>query len=566
MPGALLGIVDGITDAGAALFVDGRLVAAVNEERLTRVKMQGGFPARSIAEVLALGGVAPGDVGEVVVGGVNTPSLATRVSRRLQRRLAPTAGILFDDPGSPLQRLADLVRYRLRLTTNRPDRPLGRLEGRLARARLRRELRAVPAPVRLVDHHLAHAAAAFYASPFERALVVTADSLGDGCSLTVSRGAGASLRRTWSAGPFVSFGTFFALVTKYLGFRPYRHEGKVVALAAQGDAAAVPVPFPLRFDGDALRYDGAWGLAAWRWLARLDGCRREDVAAWVQRGTEDGIAALVGRHCEGAGTDLCVAGGLFANVRLNLRLLETPGVGRLFVYPHMGDGGLAVGAALARLRPEAWTLPPLFLGTDCPEAACARALRGRPHERPEDPAAALADVLARGGVVARCAGRMEYGPRALGNRSVFAEARDPGIRAELNRRLDRTEFMPFAPMTLREGASARLAGLDRAPESGRHMTCAFRAREALSREAPGAVHVDGTARCQVVTPEEHPEVDALLRAYAARTGRATLINTSFNRHEEPLVRAPEDALKTFDETDLDALLLGPFLVRRETSA
>jgi carbamoyltransferase len=560
--GPLLGIVDGISDAGAALFVDGRLVAAVNEERLTREKLEGGFPARSIEEVLRLGGCAAGDVVTVAVGGILTPSAATRLFRGLQRRLAPTAGIVFVPPAPPLVRLADLARYRLKLTTNRPGSPLGKAESLLARRALRRDLgRAFArAELALVDHHEAHARTAFHASPFGRALVVTADSLGDGCSLTVSRGEGGRLERLHAEGPFVSFGTFYALVTRWLGFLPYRHEGKVAALAAAGDAARVGVPFPLRLERGRLVYDGAWGLRAWRWLARLEGCAREDVAAWLQRGTERGLVDVVSRFVAATGTrDLCLAGGLFANVALNRVLLEEAGVDRLFVYPHMGDGGLAVGAGLAVLRPEGWALPPLFLGPAVDDARCRAALAGVPCERPEDPEAEVARLLARGLVVGRCVGRMEYGPRALGHRSVLAEARDPRVRDVLNRRLGRTEFMPFAPVTLERGAAERLDGLARARDCARHMTLAFRALPALVAEAPGAIHLDGTARCQVATPAEHPGLHRILEEYARRTGRATLVNTSFNRHEEPIVCTAEEAVATFRRGGLDALQLGPYL-------
>jgi len=560
--GPLLGIVDGITDAGAALFVDDRLVAAVNEERLTRRKLKGGFPARSIEAVLRLGGVAARDVGTVAVAGIATPSVATRLFRGLQERLAPTAGVVFAPPAPPLIRLADFARYRLKLTTNRPRSLLGRAEKALAGRVLRRELGRPFARARLafVDHHEAHASTAFFASPFERALVVTADSLGDGSSLTVSRGEGTRLERLFAASPFVSFGTFYAIVTRWLGFEPYRHEGKVTALAASGDARRVPVPFPFRFDGHTLSYDGKWGLEAWRWLGRLDGCAREDVAAWLQAAVEEGILSIVRRHVALAGIrDLCLAGGLFANVRLNLRLLEDAGIERLFVFPHMGDGGLAVGAVLAHLRPPGWALPPIFLGPDAPKALCRAALDGLAFTEPGDPETEVAALLAQGKVVGRCVGRMEFGPRALGNRSVLAEARDPHVKDILNRRLGRSEFMPFAPVTLAEGAAERIEDLARARDCARHMTLAFRTKAPLVAEAPGAVHTDGTARCQVATREEHAGLHRILEAYARRTGLRTLVNTSFNRHEEPIVCTPSEAVDTFRRGGLDALQLGPFL-------
>lgn len=566
--GAVLGLVDGISDAGAALFVDGELVAAVNEERLTRVKLQGGFPSRSVEEVLRIGGVTPRDVRLVAVGGMATPSVVTRVFRGLQRRLHSCAGIAYDRPGSPLLKLADLARYRLRITTNRPDSPLGLVETNVARALLRRSLGGgfAGAPVAFAEHHEAHAATAFFGSGFDRALVLTADSLGDGCSLTVSRCAGRRMERLFAATPFVSFGTFFALVTRWLGFRPSRHEGKVAALAASGDADAVPVRFPLRYEAGRITYEGEWGLRAFRWLDRLSGCTREDVAAWLQRGLTEGITGIARDWLRRTGLGrLAVAGGIFANVALNLSLLELPEVERLYVYPHMGDGGLAVGSALAVLRPEGFRMPRLYLGPEFATGETEAALAGVPHSCPERPAEEVARLLAMGRVVARLSGRMEYGPRALGHRSVLAPA-DAGITDELNRRLNRTEFMPFAPAVLSDGGHQRLADLGRAPDCARHMTAAFRAKPALIREAPGAVHVDGTARAQVVRRSDEPELHAILAAYARRTGRRAVINTSFNRHEEPIVCRPDEAVRTFREGGIDALLLGPFLAVRPEAA
>jgi carbamoyltransferase len=294
-------------------------------------------------------------------------------------------------------------------------------------------------------------------------------------------------------------------------------------------------------------------------------CAAEDVAAWLQRGTEDGIGAIAAHFAAATGLrDLCVAGGVFANVRLNLHLLEqTPGVERLYVFPHMGDGGLAVGGVLAHLAPDGFRMPALFLGPDCGERSCEQALQaaGLRFQRPPCPEEVLAELLAGGKVVARCAGRMEYGPRALGNRSVLSEAVDRDVRTALNHRLGRTEFMPFAPVTLGGRAEERYLGIERSRDSARHMTAAFRARPRLLEEAPGAVHVDGTARCQVTSPTETPELHRLLAEYERRTGRATLINTSFNRHESPIVCTADDAVRTFRQGGIDALQLGPFVVR-----
>ena len=265
--------------------------------------------------------------------------------------------------------------------------------------------------------------------------------------------------------------------------------------------------------------------------------------------------------------DVVLAGGVGANVKLNQRIAELGGAGRVFVHPAMGDGGTGVGATLAVLlaRGEAasreWET--CFLGRDYAEDELAAALRqaGLDAARPADWPAEVAALLAGGKVVARFGGAMEYGPRALGNRSVLCAATDPAVNDRLNERLGRTEFMPFAPATLAEHAAERYRLVDRLELTARFMTVTVPCTDLFRRESPAAVHVDGTARPQLVRREDNPGLHAILEAYRLRTGIPTLINTPFNMHEEPIVCTPEDAIRAFREGRLDALSMGPFLVR-----
>lgn len=563
----MLGVVDGLHDAGAALVRDGRLVAAANEERFTRVKLQGGMPSRSIAAVLACAGVAPGDVEVVAVGGVATPTVATRLFRPAQGWFAPSLGICFHRPWHPVDRLGDLVRYRLALSRARPGAGAGRLEAALAPVALSRGLpRGLrEAPLRLVDHHLAHAESAYRTSGEGRWLVVTADAHGDGRSLTVWVGDEDGLRLVRDYGVDASLGAFYSMVTRRLGFRPGRDEGKVLGLAARGDPARVPLAFPFAWEGETLRYAGAWGLASRRTLDALAGASRDDVAAWVQRGTQEVLVAGIARWREATGCrHVALAGGVFANVAVNGAVGALDGVDAVHVFPHMGDGGLAAGAALhvADARPA--PLPHVYLGPAPTDEACREAARGAGYvvEEPADPDAALAEALAAGLPVVRVCGPMEFGPRALGHRSVLAPAHGEAAASGLNAALRRDDFMPFAPILREEEAGRAFPGL--APLAGavRFMTVAWPATAAFRAACPAAVHVDGTARPQVVARDASPALHRLLTAYVEATGRPALVNTSFNLHHEPIVSSARDAVRSFRRSGLPAMRLGPLVLRR----
>lgn len=567
MPRVILGVVDGLHDAGAALVVEGRLVAAANEERFTRRKLEGGMPSRSIDAVLATAGFAAGDVGAIAFGGVATPTVGTRLFRGAQEVFAPSLGICFDRPWHPVDRLGDLLRYRLPLSRARAASPMGRAEGALAAPVVRRGLpRGLRGhPIAFVDHHLAHAESAWRTAGEGRWLVVTCDAHGDGRSLTVSVGEDGVLRPLRAFGVETSLGALYSLVTRRLGFVPGRDEGKVLGLAAHGDASRIPAPFPFRWEGEELVYDGQWGLRARATLAALDGRSREDASAWVQRGTERILAAGVARWLrEARATRLALAGGVFANVRINALLAGIDGVEQLHVFPHMGDGGLAAGAALHAAGARPVPLASVYLGPAPTDAECEAAARDRGFavSRPADPDAVLADRLAAGRPVVRCVGAMEFGPRALGHRSILAPADRAEVSAELNRALVRDDFMPFAPIVRAEEAGRAFAGLAPMAGAARFMTVALEASASFRAACPAAVHVDGTARPQVVHEVEEPALHRLLSLYHARTALPALVNTSFNMHQEPIVCSARDAVRSFRASGLPTMRLGPLILER----
>ena len=552
----VLGVSPLDADATASLYRDGRW-SAIAEERLSRRKLHDGFPHLALGELLRGAGAVPADVDLVAYPFLSWRREAAHMAGGFLRDL-PAA--LREPPRPAARHLRSYARWCLRSMRDH--------------RRYHRELETalrqwgVVAPLVRVEHHLAHAASAYLTSGFGDALALTLDWYGSGLSGSVSRCGPDGIERLAGFRYPHSAGLFYAQVTSALGFRAARHEGKITGLAAYGDPAVLGADVLARFEagGGGFRYRSAMdGSFARRLAARYP---REHVAAAYQHALETVACGVASHWLRATGLrDVVLAGGVAANVKLNQRIAELGGAGRVFVHPAMGDGGTGVGATLAVLlaRGEAasreWET--CFLGRDYAEDEMAAALRqaGLEAARPADWPAEVAALLAGGKVVARFGGAMEYGPRALGNRSVLCAATDPAVNDRLNERLGRTEFMPFAPATLGEHAAERYRLVDRLELTARFMTVTVPCTGLFRRESPAAVHVDGTARPQLVRREDNPDLHAILEAYRLRTGIPTLINTSFNMHEEPIVCTPEDAIRAFRQGRLDALSMGPFLVR-----
>jgi carbamoyltransferase len=569
----ILGITDGVS-CGAALVKDGRLLAAVNEEALCRLKMAEGFPRGSIAEVMRIAGVASNDIDLVCAAAVNAywtddirafggwlegDEKAIRNSvQAVAGRLAP---LIDSVPG-----LEDLY-YKSRA-------PIFAQRRRAIRRILAGEF-GIGAPVEFMQHHLAHATSAYFTSGFDDALVVTMDGGGDGDSAHVYVVRDGHFEQLGRTSAFNSLGNYYAYVTRICGFKAQKHEGKITGLAAYGEPRFLDLldSFITLQDG-ALKNAGhvVFHGAVRALRERLPaGWSREDLAASIQRHSERLATGYVARHLRpDRPRNLALAGGLFANVRINQKVKELPGVDRVFVHPGMTDTGLAVGAALApcmrgRASSMPWArepLPSVYLGAQFSAAEIARELDAQDlkYSRPDDMATAIAHLLADGYVVARFDGRMEYGPRALGNRSILYQPSDRTVNDWLNSALRRTEFMPFAPATLDEYAEDFYDDVEGGRETARFMTITFECNESMRRTCAGTVHVDGTARPQLVRRADNPGFHSIIDAFRRITSVPTVINTSFNMHEEPIVYSPADAIRAFRLGHLDYLAIGDFLV------
>lgn len=560
----ILGINDGCHhNSAASILVDGKIIASVEQERISRIKNDSAYPHEAAAEVLAIAGLTANDVDVMALANLSRWDQKPYLNR-FYHYLAKAGET---DP--LINRYfwkKQFERYR-RLLHVRPK-PFGILGQK---------------PRQTVEHHLAHAASAYYASPFalERIGVITLDGVGDFSWGSVWIGEHGKLQPIEHLHQLNSIGLLYSAVTISFGFKASRHEGKVLGLAAFGN----PEPFLSRllahtrtenwdelFDPRLARVSLWFGREIGQTVIQelCEGLSREDVAAGLQAYTEQLICGWVALQVRKLNvTKLALAGGVFANVKLNQRILDLPEVENIYIHPNMGDGGLASGAAFevySRLNNglEPQLNQQVYLGTEINRnnALAALQAQGLSYDEPENLALAVASMLAEGKVVARAEGKMEYGPRALGNRTVMAPCNDPSINQWLNNKFVRTEFMPFAPVILQEQAKEYFPTWQEDHITARFMTITYDVSELAKKNIPAAVHVDNTARPQVLRREDNPDYYDIINEYYKLTGVPSVINTSFNMHEEPIVRTAEEAIRAFQAAQLDALILGPFLLKR----
>jgi carbamoyltransferase len=563
----VLGIWDG-HDSGAALLQGGRLRFAVNEERLSRRKLEVRFPARSIEACLAHAGLGPEQVDIVAV---STSDPAKTVGR-----LWPGSKERYYDvrrrrtrPG-PLAELTRMVKYRM--TEWSP----GLTSSTLSRLALRRELARhalARAQLRLIDHHDAHAAAAAWASSFAACAVLTVDGLGDGVSATISVFRDGQLERVAMSPARCSLGVFFEHVTNLLNMRELEDEGKVMALADHAAPIADeenPLLTWVRVREGVITTERP-GHRLRRALARIHWqYANEQFAYLAQRVVEHACVALARDAVKLTGLGrLALAGGVVSNVKATRRVRLLPEVEEVYVFPHMGDGGLALGAAVlaASRSGEAIDLDlgRLDLGHGYDTSAIETALRtaGLVAEPVTNLPCRVADILGEGRIVMWFQGRMEYGPRALGNRSVLARPDRPDLRDRLNLALKRRVwYQPFCPSMLESEGQRVLA--DWTGGRNRSMTMAYEVSTCFRDRLAGVISVDGTCRPQFVPDSEPDDFAELLREARRRWSVGAVLNTSFNIHGEPLVCSPAEAIDVFRRSGADALAIGPFLVDRST--
>jgi len=563
----LLGINAYAHDSAVALLDGPRILAFVEEERFNREKHTTAFPDRSLRWVLEHHGLDLSDVDELAFFLKPWQLIASRTARALRY----------------------LPRSLVQFTTYRPGNALRILAlGSYLRNGSFGARRAPRFRLRYVDHHLAHAASAYYLSGFEEAAILSIDGAGEDITTWFGRGMGHRIVRRHCVRLPHSLGLLYSAVTDYLGFKPWGGEGKVMGLAPYGDPARYRSAMhgllhwneDGRFELDLRYFD--FHVTGWtRWISpafeQVFGPRRppqseltsrhQDVAAALQEVVEDAALALV-RHLHRLvpSRNLCLAGGVALNSVMNGRIRREGPFEHMFVQPAANDAGTALGGALLIAHgllglprvesPEVVYLGPEYSAAD--HEAAARDL-GLVIERPDDAVERTAELLAAGKIVGWFQGRMEVGPRALGNRSILADPRDATMKDTLNHRVKHREaFRPFAPSVLEEHAAEWFEGVASSP----HMLLVFPVNPARRGRVPAVTHVDGTARVQTVSARSNPRFHRLIAAFGRRTGVPMLLNTSFNVQGEPIVCTPSNAVHCFKGTDMDYLVLGDLVLRK----
>jgi carbamoyltransferase len=560
----ILGISCFYHDAAACLLRDGVVIAAAEEERFTRKKHDASLPLNAARYCLEAAGIDAADLDYVVF--YEKPLL------KLERILAGSAATF------PRSRRMFVQAMQTWLT-----------EKLWIRSRLRNAL-DYGGPILFGEHHVSHAASAYFPSPFTHAAVLTADGVGEWASTTVGIGSGTDLELTHEIRYPHSLGLLYSAFTAYLGFEVNEGEYKVMGMAAYGRPRYVDQVRQL-ID---LAEDGSFHLdmrrlAYHRGSRGFEGAFEElfgparqpeaeleptyaDIAASIQLVTEEAMLGLARRARDLSGSEnLCLAGGVALNVLSNARILQDSGFRNVWVQPAAGDSGGCIGAATFLYHTvlnnqDRHRMDTAYLGPEFSNAQIHAFLEceGIAHSVLAESAIAptVARLLSKNHVVGWFQGRMEFGPRALGARSILANPTDPAMKETLNAKIKHREaFRPFAPSTLVEAAATYFDfGVRSGEVESSFMLLVAQVRRDKQHLLPAVTHVDGTARVQTVRYEQNPLFYDVIREFGKLTGVPVLVNTSFNIRGEPIVCTPEQAFNSFAHTDMDYLILGDALV------
>ncbi len=533
------------------------------EERRRNVKNYAGVPSESIREILGRTGVKPSEIDLVAVG---CRIRTTAPNRDAKKRIYPVLGVA-----------ASLGRWQWSTTAG---------QWLLERLSDRHELydflknKKIAGDVITFDHHQTHAACAYYHCPWpDDTLVMTLDGGGDGLCATVYKGAKGQLELLARTPKYHSIaGQLYSNITVHLGLKPYEHEYKVMGMAPYGQAQFCIDKMRDLFSVEGMEFRNNAGRIYARMQdllhKRLRNQRFDNIAAACQQIFEELVVQWVKNAIAKTGIrKVACCGGAFLNVKTNKLIRELPEVDDLYVYPASDDGGTSEGAAIVgydhlcrskKIAPTFNLQRDMYLGLEYSPEECRAAIENNPDvewREMKNPAEELAELLAAKNVIARFTGREEWGPRALGNRSIIADPRDMGIIRKLNFAIKHRDFwMPFAASILEEDKDVYIKNCH--PRAN-YMIEAFDTAQPEGELIVAGTHpFDKTVRPQLVN-DLNPEYRDLLRAFKRRTGVGAVLNTSFNLHGYPIVGTPQVAVHTLLNSELDALALGPFLVWRK---
>jgi carbamoyltransferase len=555
----VLGIHDG-HDSSACLIKDGRVLLASAEERRSNKKNHAGVPKTSIKEIFRRTGVNPSDVDLVSLGcKIRTTAPEFGKKKRVYKVMALASSL-----------------GRWQWATSLGQKMLGKLNNRQGLYDFLKEMK-ITAPVVLQDHHTTHAACAYFHRPWtEDTLVLTLDGAGDGICATVQRGSGSDLKLVARTPKFHSIpAQLYSNITLHLGLRPYEHEYKVMGMAPYGQAKYCIDELKDLFGVEGMEFRNYSGRSNARMQnllhKRLKHQRFDNISAATQEVFEDLLIKWVKNAMAATGLKkIACCGGAFLNVKANKLIRELPDVEDLYIYPASDDGGTSEGAAILGyvqlckqkgIEPKLDLPKNMYLGLEFSDEECLAAIKENSeieYEKMDNVAERVGELLAHKHIIARFSGREEWGPRALGNRSILADPRDMGIIRKLNFAIKQRDFwMPFAASILEEDRDTYIKNCH--PRAN-FMIEAFDTKQPQGETIVAGTHpFDKTVRPQLVN-ELNPDYRDILRAFKRQTGVGALLNTSFNLHGFPIVGTPQVAIYTLLHSELDALALGSYLV------
>ena len=586
-------------ESAAALLKNGNIIGAIQEERFDRIKNSSNFPTNAIEFLLEKANISPNDISNIVLPGKELgKELPFDV---LKRRLGYKGqGIIF--------KLKLFFAYLLKSNSIRKNIYNIKDTENFITKHLKK-IGFLSAEIKFLDHHLCHAASAYYSSPFENCLIVTQDGKGDGASGTIFIGEKGKLIEIARQKDIDSVGQLYAEITRFVGFKPNRHEGKITGLAAYGESKNIIDKFNLLIESNyptlkrsnILSNQSGWkkslslsdkiklysshpdilpyNISAFQfnyWLKlNFSHENRENLAAAIQTSVENWTVNLCGKHIsknlKDNSKNIVLAGGLFANVKINQRILEESGAENIFIQPAMGDSGLALGAAQFKWKDydnrkqNKNIFNDSYLGKEYSNKDIEILLKNNKekfsYKKYDNIENEIGNFLNQGLIVGNLQGRSEWGPRALGNRSILIRPTDKNINDIVNDRLYRSEFMPFAPSVLDYRASDYFKNYRENHIASEYMTITYDVFEEKVAEIQAVVHIDNTARPQIVKSSKNKRYYNIIKAYEKLSGIGCIVNTSFNLHEEPIVESPTDALRAFEQNAIDVLILNDYVVK-----
>lgn len=595
-------------DSNSSYVKDGKCIFAISEERLSRVKYDKSWPQKSIDYIFDQCKLNGEQIDFIaVVGSSRLEETSGGSLIKIYKKFGLKINlfvILFSPIINVLDNFFSFLNLRKKLT-------IRNIKKKLSKIGISED------KIIFLDHHFCHAIGSFHASEFDESLIITCDGKGDdSCHKSFigkkNEKGQREIKLLAKSNDIESIGFFYSAVTEFLGFRALRHEGKITGLAAYGtkDYEKIISPVALSSDGLTLKNNliknyeikskfllcinfllldfkvffrnlfnnsaldlRYYQLHLIKFIKKhFENEKRENVARYAQKQLEDKISELILNTLKvQENKNICLSGGVFANVKLNQTIYENTKK-NIFVMPGMDDGGLSLGAALHAYEiksglPAKENFDNVYFGPEYSEDEILSDIKkfNFKYEKIETIEEKIAASLNGGNIIGRFNGSMEWGPRALGNRSILAVCKEKQINKILNDRLNRTEFMPFAPIILNEKTKEYFKDYNTEHKCLEFMTLTLNVKEDKIKSIPAVVHVDNTARPQFVKKENNDSLYKILCEYEKLSGIPVLINTSFNLHEEPIVCSPYDALRALEQGAVDFLALGNFWISKNSN-